>query len=96
MSFRIAQRSLSGTAEAWDPDDPEPFTAFTSGQWVRQDGDVAVVLNGDGQEQNVWPGWLALRLDARPGGPVILVSGGSVGDEPDSLFRTIPGDEAAA
>ena len=83
MGERVKSRELPGEKTAWDPQDPGPFAAVAGSQFVRADGDCAVVRTGSGDEMTVPPGWLAIGLDA---GGVLFSSPDNYGDDPGLLW----------
>jgi hypothetical protein len=75
---------LEGEFEPWDPGCPEAFTRLAGERFLRADGLNAVVLNDDGSEETVRPGWLVFRAD---GGRVVFTTPGNVSEGTGTLFR---------
>jgi hypothetical protein len=78
--MRLAARPVTASAEPWDPADPGPFRALAGSQFLRADGDRAVVRTQSGREMSIDPGWL-----------VILPDGGGDGDAAFAEPRNVGG-----
>jgi hypothetical protein len=52
-----------GEAEAFDPAEPARFAALAGERLLRLEGDTAVILNDDGSETVVYPGWVMVLPD---------------------------------
>jgi hypothetical protein len=67
-------------AEPWDPADPGPFARLAGGQFVRADGNQALVRTQSGAELVIGPGWLAVLPDGgAPGSDTEFAEPRSVG-----------------
>jgi hypothetical protein len=72
--MRVATIPMEADAEVWDPAHPEAFLRLAGTRYLRTEGDVAVVLNDDGREDSVWPGWSVIRPDGSGDGEAIFTA----------------------
>lgn len=84
--MRVQTIPVSGEAAVFDPADPGKFAELAGDQFVRLDGDTAVIRTLAGNEMTAYPGWLAVRLDGA-GGKVWFCSADLFGDEPGRILR---------
>lgn len=86
--MRVATRPMDGTAEAWDPANPEPFRALAGSQFLGADGDTAKVRTRGGRVEHAGPGWLVIRPDGC--GEVILAAPENLGGEYSVWGEAVP------
>lgn len=89
--MRVATIPMEGDAEFWDPADPGPFLRLAGTRYLRAEGEVAVILNGDGREDYVYPGWAVIRPDGSGAGEAIFTPAKNLGEQSPRVFRVIPG-----
>lgn len=79
--MRGTTNPLEGEFEPWVPANPDAFTRLAGTRFLRVDGDNAIVLNDDGSETVVHPGWLVFRADGSREDGAVFMAPGLVGDE---------------
>jgi len=82
---RVMSNPVAGEAAAWDPVDPGPFRELAGTQFLRAEGDLAVVRARGGDEDVIRPGWLVIRPDGSKDGEAVFVSADNLGG-PGKLF----------
>lgn len=86
--MRVATRPMDGTAEAWDPANPEPFMDLADGQVVTIDGEAVLVRTRGDRVERAYPGWLAIRPDGCA--EVILAAPENLGGEYSVWANAVP------
>lgn len=84
--MRVATRPLEGDAEAFDPENPEPFIALAGDRLIAVEGGTARVREEDGHEMTVYPGWLAIRPDGSGDGEALFTSQANFGPDAPRLW----------